>query len=126
MGLTSTDEPTESDIDRAAEEAHCLSHPTCEGCGAELCRRSEICHCGGDKACFVGPDKLPYCHECADEGSAAGEYRGEFVSSDPVMDARIRVIRDGILKLNMSGVHVTQEQAEERARNIATSLQFVG
>lgn len=126
MGYTSTNEPDEFDAEVAAEESHRLSHPYCEGCGEELCRRSEICLCGNDKACLVGPDKLPYCHECADEEAASGEYRGEFVNSDPVMDARIRVIRDGILKLNMSGVHVTQEQAEERARNIATSLQFVG
>lgn len=125
MGWMETDEPNEFDIDRAADEAHRLVHPYCEGCGDELCKRAEICLCGNDKACLLGDDKLPYCHDCADEEAASGEYHGEFVNSDPVLDAKIRVIRDGILKLNMSGVHVTQEQAEERARNIATSLQFV-
>jgi hypothetical protein len=129
MGWISTDEPDEHEIEAAADEAHRMSHPYCEGCGDELCKRSEICLCGLDKAALIGPDKLPHCHGCADEASdaAAAEepYHGEFVHSDPMHDARIRIIADGIMKLRMDGVQVTRDQAMERARNIETQLMFV-
>jgi len=130
MGYISTDEPDDFDIDRATEEAHRAGHPTCEGCQEELCRRSEICLCGRDKAVFVGPDKLPFCEGCADDEAdaavASGSYKGEFIGSDPNVDMRVRIIADGIMKLGMVGVAVTREQAMERARNIETQLMFVG
>lgn len=129
MGYVSTDEPDDFDIERAAEEAHRATHPTCEGCQDELCRRSEICMCGRDKAVFLGPDKLPFCQSCADDAediaAAEDQYHGEFISSDPNVDMRVRIIADGIMKLSMVGVTVTRDQAMERARNIETQLMFV-